>query len=264
MANPLPPATRPTTAALLCISGHDPSGGAGIQADIETLTAFGQPCVSLISCLTVQDSRGLSSAHCTAPELFEAQADALLADIAISGIKLGALGDARIARITARLIQQLRTAQPDLPVIVDPVLKAGGGGSLSDTALLDCLRNSILPLATLATPNHDELQQLGSVRQLLDAGCQWLLLTQTDSSQGEDISHHLHGPAGEPHSFSVPRLDGHFHGSGCTLAAAIAALAVQGASMPQAVEQALAFTQRCLERARPLGQGQLFPNRSRP
>ena len=247
---------------MLCLSGHDPSGGAGIQADIETLNSLGQPCASLITCLTVQDSRNLTDMRPVETELFKAQVEALLTDLRIAAIKIGALGNREIAEITVGLIKRLRTSQPNIPVVIDPVIAAGGGGKLADQGVIDCLREQILPLATVATPNRAELEQLGKPAQLLASGCQWLLLTTTDSSNDTQIQHPLYGPDNQLHMFTVPRLPGNFHGSGCTLASAVAAFLAQGYPCPQAIERALAFTEDCLERARLLGQGQAFPNRS--
>lgn len=246
---------------VLCISGHDPSGGAGIQADIETLQALGQPAASLITCLTAQNSYSLRDLQTVDVALLQSQADTLLADQRVSGIKLGALGNGAVARFAAGIIRRLRETQPDLPVVVDPVLVAGSGGELGDEAVVEVLLGEILPLATLATPNQVESQRLGPSSTLLEDGCQWLLLTDTDSSSGKTITHRLHGPGDSLHTFEVPRLPGAYHGSGCTLASALAGYLAQGETVPDAVSLGLDFTHHCLEQARVLGAGQLFPNR---
>lgn len=252
--------TRP--GVVLCLSGHDPSGGAGVQADIEALLALGQPSASLITCLTAQNSQRLGSMQAADPGRFREQADILLEDMHISAIKLGALGSSDIAREAANIIRQLRADQPTLPVVVDPVLVAASGGKLADDAVIEVLLEDLLPLASLATPNHSEAQQLQPPEVLLANGCQWLLLTDTDSSTGATITHQLQGPDATLHSFNLPRLPGIYHGSGCTLASACAGYLALGETVPEAVRKALDFTRRSLEQARDLGHGQRFPNRS--
>lgn len=248
---------------ILCLSGHDPSGGAGIQADIETIRQLGGHAASLISCLTVQNSQGLESLHAVDARLLQAQIDCLLDDMPIHAIKLGALGSVEVAGVATSLIHQCRQQQPELPVVVDPVLAAGNGTRMADADLLASYRKDLLPLATLSTPNLVEATALGLEMETTVPG--WLLITGTDSSGDSPmIRHQLQGPDGRAHSYDSPRLPGSYHGSGCTLAAAAALQLARGASVPTAVEAALDYCQQSLDRARRLGKGQLYPQRQPP
>lgn len=255
--------------SILCLSGHDPCGGAGIQADIETINSLGGHAACLITCLTVQDSRGLQALQPVDAGLLAQQATLLMDDLSIRAVKLGALGSAGAAELAAALIRRLRSINPALPVVLDPVLSAGGGGQLSDRALLSALRSTLLPLITLCTPNHAELQALSPANQaseLVATGCQWLLLTGTDAAPADApvIQHHLYGQSGLTQVFDCPRLPESYHGSGCTLAAALSFYLATGHTVTEALPAALAYTQQCLEDARPLGQGQWFPQRHPP
>lgn len=257
---------------VMCLSGHDPSGGAGIQADIETINQLGGQVTSLISCLTVQNRHGLRSWQAVDPDLLRQQAAALFDDATPDALKLGALGSPDIADVAETLIQQTRKTQPTTPIVIDPVLSTGGGAPLSEAALAERLREQLLPLATIATPNHAELTQLvphaknpeAAIQQLLDAGCAWLLLTGTDDGQEAIIVHRLYGPQGFSHSLNCPRLPGSFHGSGCTLAAALALFLARGLPVPAAVEKAQAYCWQCLADAASPAQGQALPRRRPP
>ena len=201
---------------ILCLSGHDPSGGAGIQADIETVNQLGGHAASLISCFTVQDSNSLLESQAIDADLLRRQAATLIADIPINAVKLGALGSAAIVMVAVDMIQQLREHRPQLPVVLDPVLSAGGGGSLADAALIEQILETLLPLCTVITPNLAELEKLTGItgqpaaaaKTLMDTGCPHLLLTGTDSGakDASKISHWLYTQDEAPQAINCQRL----------------------------------------------------------
>ncbi|MEJ2407202.1 MAG: hydroxymethylpyrimidine/phosphomethylpyrimidine kinase [Candidatus Thiodiazotropha sp.] len=253
---------------VLAIGGHDPSGGAGIQADIESIAANGAHATSLLTCLTLQDSCNVQALHPVAPELLTRQAELLLADCRISAIKIGLLGSPGAAAAVAGLLQ----AQPHIPVVLDPVLAAGGGSNLAGSELLRRLREELLSHCDLITPNIPEVISLSGLdanarlddcaHRLLEFGARAVLLTGTHESTEENrITHRFYRPNHPTTKSHWRRLPGAYHGSGCTLAASIAARLALGDALEEAVERALDFTWRSLGHAFRSGRCQLTPDR---
>ena len=252
---PLPP--------ILCIGGHDPTGGAGIQADIETVNALGGRALTLITCLTVQDSRDIHGVLPTEPDLFARQLDVLLTDIQPAAIKLGLIGSTALIEPLSELL-----AGFDGPTILDPVLAAGGGFDLDRERLGATLRRHLLPHVILATPNRAELRRLApggdeahAAATLLADGTRAVLVTGADEASGDRVSNRLYLPTDDPQTWDWPRLPRQYHGSGCTLAAACATRLALGDPLVRAVEQAQQFAWRALDRAEPVGHGQWLPRR---
>ncbi|WP_295405772.1 hydroxymethylpyrimidine/phosphomethylpyrimidine kinase [uncultured Thiocystis sp.] len=248
---------------VLCIGGHDPSGGAGILADAESIRAGGAFAVTVISALTDQDTCGLRHLYPQPPEQVEAQCQALIHDSDPRALKIGLIGDARIAQAIVRLVD----AHPELPVILDPVLASGAGQRVADAALLEQLRKQLIPRSTLITPNLPEARTLTDAdspadcaARLLEMGARWVLITGTHDDTRQ-VTNRLHGPDGARRDWDWPRLPGEYHGSGCTLASAIAARIALGMSMVDAVDSAQAYTWNSLQRAFRSGRCQLTPNR---
>jgi hydroxymethylpyrimidine/phosphomethylpyrimidine kinase len=244
---------------LLIIAGLDPSGGAGLAADIETASALGVHPAPVASLLTIQDTVNVSASEPLAPELVVAQAEAVLADMPVAAIKLGALGTAGIGVAVAELLAR----HPTIPVVCDPVLVAAGGGSLAEDELVPVYRERLFPLSALATPNRAELAALapeGGASELLDLGLAACLVTDGEG-EGETIVHELHRSAGMRRLENGPRLPGSFHGTGCTLASAIAAGLARGETLESSIEQATAFVRRTVDNAFQPGQGQWVPKR---
>lgn len=246
---------------VLCFSGLDPTGGAGIQADIEAIAAQGGHAASIITAVTVQDSHNVKSFQTLAPSLITAQAQAILDDMAVAAIKIGMLGSVEVATAIAAIIQ----ARPSIPVIFDPVLAAGGGTDLAGDILVDTIRTNILPHCRLITPNIPEAERLcaqtePSSTALLNLGADAILLTGTHADT-EQVEHQLVDSSHSLQRFEYPRLPHDYHGSGCTLSASIAALIAAGLSLSDAVQEGLDYTYRTLQQAQALGQGQLIPNR---
>lgn len=251
---------RPVT---LCFSGLDPSGGAGLQADIETIAALGGHAAVVATALTVQDSQRVYDFRLTEPALMHAQAERVLADLPVSCVKLGMLGSA--AAVTT-VFSSLK-GYAHLPVVMDPVLSANSGGTLAQSDLRAALL-AALPQVSVITPNTVELRLLTgcenldqAVAMLTQAGAEAIWL-KGGHEPGEILINTLY-VKGEPIMRSeLTRLPGEFHGSGCTLAAALAAGLAAGLSLQDAVAQSQDFVAQALMGAdRPRDQGQWLPRR---
>jgi hydroxymethylpyrimidine/phosphomethylpyrimidine kinase len=249
---------------LLAIGGHDPSGGAGIQADIEAAAANGCHCTSAITCITFQDSCNVRALAPLPAQQVIAQVEAVLADCRIGAIKIGLLGSAEIALALAERL----SAQPEIPLVLDPVLAAGGGTPLANEQLLNTIRQRLLPLTTLITPNSPEARRLAAGPQalarcatkLLQQGTKAVLITGTHEAS-DAVINSLYLPDGQHHSSSWPRLPDDYHGSGCTLASACAARLARGEPLQSAVDNALEFTWQSLRHSFRNGRCQAIPDR---
>lgn len=246
---------------VLCASGHDPSGGAGIHADIEAVAANGAHCLSLITAHTVQDTQDVVRVSPVAPILLASQIETLLADCTINAIKIGLLGDAQQIPVLLAAI-----AQTQVPVVLDPILRAGGGASLASAHLQAAMQEQLLPHVTVLTPNAAEARRLTRKETLddcgealLSTGVQHVLITGGDEP-GQSVTNHWYS-AGSARRFEWPKLPGGFHGAGCTLASAIAALLARGVAMEAALQQAQRYTHASLTRAFRSGQGRSIPGR---
>lgn len=237
---------------VLAFAASDPTGGAGLQADVLTLAARGCHPLSVVTALTVQDTRGVESLHAVEPAQVVAQARCLLADFEVAAFKLGVLGSAANAGAIASLLK----AQRGQPVVVDPVLASGRGDPLASADSLSVL----FPLTSVATPNTLEAQRLGGVGAMLEAGCRYVLLTGTHA-EGADVVNKLYDASGLVREDRWPRLQGEYHGSGCTLASALAAALAKGFAMPEAVRDAQDFTWHALKAGFRPGAGQFIPQR---
>ena len=249
---------------VLCLSGHDPSGGAGLQADIEALLAQGCHAAPVITALTVQNTVNVRDFRVLDREWVLAQADAVLTDSCVAAVKLGMLGSLEMVDTVVQLLQ----ANPHLPMVCDPVLRAGGGGRLGKDEVGFAMRERLLPLATIATPNLPEARILAELpdgsadecAEKLLPFCQHLLITGGHGDEHE-VHNRLYSRDGSRHTFTCYRLPGSYHGSGCTLASTLAGRLAIGENLVSAVETALNYTWRTLRDAEQLGQGQFVPRR---
>jgi hydroxymethylpyrimidine/phosphomethylpyrimidine kinase len=248
---------------VLSFSGHDPSGGAGVQADMETIISHHCHSCSVITALTEQDSHNVKKLLPQNPQAIVQQAQTLLADFQVSAIKIGLIGHAD----TVQAIQQILLQHPRIPVILDPVLAAGGGTPLANQQLLDGIVEWLLPLTTVLTPNSQEARQLAGEddllvcgRSLQAKGAEFVLITGSHEST-EQVHNQLFTPEGKVHTFNWERLPHSYHGSGCTLASAIAALMAQGLDAFTAISEAQDYTWQALEAAYQPGSGQHNPDR---
>jgi len=257
-----------TIPLVLAIGGHDPSGGAGIQADIEAIGANGAHAATVTTCLTVQDSCNVAALHPVDPSIIHAQAEAIFTDCSVASIKIGLLGSVGAVEAVVDLLRRHR----NIPAVFDPVLSAGGGSDLAGERLIGLLRSRLLALCELITPNTHEARRLTSqaddgsldacAQALLDLGTRAVLITGTHELTGStDITHRLYRP-GQPVSASVwQRLPGEFHGSGCTLTSAVAAHLALGETLETAVQRGLEFTWLSLLHGFRSGRCQSLPDR---
>ncbi len=249
---------------VLALSGLDPTGGAGIQADIEALASMGCHAAPVITALTVQTTRDATGYEAVDAGLLRRQLDALFGDMAVAACKIGMPGSAAIVRV----VHEVLGRHGRIPVILDPVLVAGGGGALADADTRDAMVELLLPLATIVTPNHREAQALAPqadgvdarARELTARGAEYVLVTGADDPV-ERVVNRLYDSAGLVEAFQWERLPGSFHGSGCTLAAAIAGLIAHGAEPRAAVREAQEYTWETLRQGYRIGAGQAVPNR---
>jgi hydroxymethylpyrimidine/phosphomethylpyrimidine kinase len=239
---------------VLTFAASDPTGGAGLQADLLTLAALGCHPLSVVTGITVQDTRGVESLDAVDAGLVERQAAKLLAELKIAAFKLGVLGSAANVRAVAAIV----ASHPRVPLVLDPVLASGRGDPLASDAAVDALLELIVPRATLATPNTLEAKRLGGERALLDRGCRYVLLTGTHEATS-DVVNTLYDANGKVRQDRWPRLPGSYHGSGCTLASACAAQLAHGLAIGEAVRSAQEFTWQALAAGFRPADGQFIP-----
>lgn len=236
---------------VLVFSGLDPSGGAGIAADIEAIAAQGAHALPIVTALTVQDNNRVAEVAPVEPGLLERQAGAL-AGIAIAAVKIGIPGNLANAEAIARVLQRLRAANPALPVVLDPVLSSGHGDVLTRGNARAALA-PLLPLTTVLVPNLPEAAQLAGV------AVPHLLVTGGHADGDTVVNTWYAGDASR--QWRWPRLDGQFHGSGCTLAAAIAARLALGEAPEVALEHAQSYCFATLAQSFSIAAGQRIPRR---
>jgi hydroxymethylpyrimidine/phosphomethylpyrimidine kinase len=241
---------------VLVFAASDPTGGAGVQADILTIAARGCHPISVVTALTVQDTRGVERVQPVDSALLAEQARCVMADFTVAAVKIGVLGSAQNVEAVARIL----AAHPGAPVIVDPVLASGRGDTLTGEDSITLMQKRLFPLTTVATPNTIEAERLGGVGAMLAAGCRYVLITGTHD-EGTDVVNRLHDAGGLVREDRWPRLAGSYHGSGCTLASALAAALAKGAAMNEAVRDAQEFTWQALAAGFRPGAGQHIPQR---
>lgn len=256
------PVTSPPV--VLCIAGNDPTGGAGLAADIATVLSLGAHPAPVATAITIQDTHRVQGYHALPAMLIAEQAQAILDDLTVQAIKLGMLGEVEIIQA----VHQLLLRHPRIPVVMDPIIRAGGGGKLAGPGVIEAMRDLLMPLCTLVTPNTPEAYLLTPGADTIDAagialvesGSEYALITGAHAAS-ESVINRLYGPRGQRERYEWPRLPGEYHGSGCTLASACAALIAQGESPPAAIRRAQSFTWRSLQGAHNLGGGQALPDR---
>ncbi len=249
---------------VMCFSGLDSTGGAGMQADIESIASMGCHAAPVVTALTVQDTQQVLDYVPVDSNVLIAQARAVLEDIPVAAIKIGMLGDVPVIEA----IHTILNDYPNIPVVLDPVLAGGGGGTLSSELVIEAMKRLLLPQVTILTPNSIEARVLAPEadsldacgQELLDMGCEFVLLTGTHE-EAEHVENRLFGNHRLLDTFSWERLPHNYHGSGCTLAAAIAGLLAQGLEPFTAIHEAQEYTWEALRDGYRVGMGQLLPNR---
>ncbi|MEU8570754.1 bifunctional hydroxymethylpyrimidine kinase/phosphomethylpyrimidine kinase [Streptomyces pathocidini] len=245
---------------VLTVAGSDSGGGAGIQADLKTMLALGVHGMSVLTAVTAQNSLGVQGAWELPVDAVHAQFRSVVDDIGVQAVKTGMLASAELVEAVAELL-----AGVGAPVVVDPVGVSKHGDPLLASSALDSVRHKLLPLATVATPNLDEVAQLTGVRveveadlrraagAVLDFGPRWVLI-KGGHLRGEAVD--LLSDGEEEHWLRAPRHDNrHTHGTGCTLASALAAQLARGERVPAAARAAKAYVTGAIERGFALGEG---------
>ena len=233
---------------ILSIAGSDSSGGAGIQADIKTITMLGGYAMTAITAITAQNTLGVTAVEVLSPELIAAQIDACIADIGVDAVKIGMLGSPAIAAVVADRLEALT-----VPIVFDPVMIATSGAALADAETIAAFER-LMRLATLTTPNVPELAALGGHEGMQARGIAYL--AKGGDSEGERIEDVLMLPGEPPHVMAGTRIHTrHTHGTGCTLSSAIATYLARGLPLPEATDRARLFVRSALRAAPGFGQG---------
>lgn len=255
---------------VLCFGATDPTSGAGLQADILTIASMGCHPLTVVTAITVQDSSGVDDVLPIDDEWVADQARAVLEDMPVMAFKIGLLGSVENIAAIAEVISDY----PDIPLVFDPVLASGRGDELANEEMLDALRELLLPQTTILTPNSIEARRLiqdeendadnpglsECAKRILLLGSEYVLITGTHEHTPKVINT-LYGEHGLIRSDSWERLPNIYHGSGCTLASAIAALLANGLPMHEAVKEAQEFTWQALKFGFRPGMGQHIPDR---
>ncbi len=255
---------------VLSFAASDPSSGAGMQADILTIASMGCHPLSVVTGVTVQDTSGVEDIQAVDADLVADQARTVLEDMPVAAFKVGLLGSVDNIAVIAEIVSDY----PDIPLVLDPVLASGRGDELTSEDMVDALRELLLPQTTILTPNSMEARRLvidednelddpslsECAKRILGMGCEYVLITGTHENTPKVVNA-LYGERGLVRSDSWPRLPGIYHGSGCTLASAIAALLANGLSLEDAVREAQEYTWEALKYGFRPGMGQHIPDR---
>jgi hydroxymethylpyrimidine/phosphomethylpyrimidine kinase len=256
---------------VLSFAASDPTGGAGVQADLLTLASMGCHPLSVITGVTVQDTAGVQAIHAIDSDWVSDQARCVLEDMEVAAFKIGFVGSLDNIGAIAAIVADY----PDIPLVLDPVMASGRGDEMATEDMVSALRELLIPQTTVLTPNSLEARRLAvaddedtdrdmplaeCARRLLGLGCEYVLITGTHEGTPQVINT-LFGEQGEVQANVWERLPGSFHGSGCTLASAIAAMLASGLEVGEAVREAQEFTWHSLAAGFRPGMGQHIPDR---
>ena len=255
---------------VLTFAAADPSGGAGLQADILTLSSMGCHALSVVTAVTVQDTVGVEDVLAMDAEWVADQARCVLEDMPVSVFKIGLLGSVEVIAAIAEVVSDY----PEVPLVLDPVLSSGRGDELATDEMVAALRELLIPQTTLITPNSLEARRLAvedgadsddvplheCARRILALGCEYVLITGTHENTAQVVNV-LYSEQGVVRSDNWERLAGAYHGSGCTLASAIAATVANGLPIAEAVRDAQEYTWKTLSSGYRPGMGQHIPDR---
>ena len=256
---------------VLSFAANDPSGGAGLQADLLTIASMGCHPLSVMTAITIQDTTGVDDVMPLDSEWVADQARAVLEDMPVHVFKIGLLGSVEIIAAIAEVISDY----PHIPLVMDPVLTSGRGDELANEEMIDAMRELLLPQVTILTPNSLEARYLAQqdsdssekkldlslcARRLLDMGCEYVLITGTHENTVQ-VTNTLFDTDGVVRTDHWERLENTYHGSGCTLASAIAASLANGLSISESVIEAQDYTWHTLQAGFRPGMGQYIPNR---
>ncbi|MDO9227381.1 MAG: hydroxymethylpyrimidine/phosphomethylpyrimidine kinase [Pseudomonadota bacterium] len=273
--------STPPPPIVLVFAGTDPTGGAGLQADILTLASLGCHPLSVVTAVTVQDTIGVDDYLPMDPEWIVDQARSVLEDMPVAAIKIGMIGSVEAVAAIAEVVSDY----PDIPLVLDPVLSSGRGDPLANEELMAALIDLLLPQTTVLTPNSIEARRLAEepedddeedeggeadardtsdlavcARHLIDMGCEFVLITGAHE-QGAQVVNTLYNTRGVMDAQAWERLPGSYHGSGCTLASALAGFLALGQDVAEAAREAQAYTWQTLKHGYRPGMGQFIPDR---
>ena len=233
---------------ILSIAGSDSGGGAGIQADIKTITMLGGHAMTAITAVTAQNTLGVDTVHLIPPDIVVAQMDAVIRDLGVDAVKIGMIGSAETAGLVAKYLKKL-----DVPIIFDPVMIATSGSELADEETIAAF-GKMMDLASVVTPNIPELAALGGADAVLSHDCH--LLLKGGHGDGDEIVDQLFSSQGLVCEHRARRIDSiHTHGTGCTLASALACGLGAGFSMSDSFDRAISFVREAIVKAPGLGAG---------
>jgi hydroxymethylpyrimidine/phosphomethylpyrimidine kinase len=240
--------TRAKTPRILIVAGSDSGGGAGIQADIKTVTMLGGHAMTAVTVITAQNTLGVQAVMPVPADMVLAQIDSVASDIGVDAVKIGMIGSAETAQAVADRLEHLA-----VPIVFDPVMVATSGSVLADAPTIAAFER-LMRLASVVTPNLPELQALGGEEAVLSHGCH--LVAKGGHAEGYYIVDRLLSPNGPIHSLEGKRFDtADTHGTGCTLASALATGLGAGLSIVDAFNQAVRFVRIAILSAPGLGQG---------
>jgi hydroxymethylpyrimidine/phosphomethylpyrimidine kinase len=257
-----------TLPAVLTFAASDPTSGAGLQADLLALASMGCYPLSVVTAITVQDTAGVEAFYPIDPEWVADQARCILEDMPVAAFKMGMLGSTEIVTVVAEVVSDY----PDVPLVLDPVFTSGRGDEFAGDDMISAIRELLVPQSTVVTPNIMELRRLADdddedsdlaecAQRLLDTGCEYVLVTGTHDSSTADVVNTLYHRGGVLRADNWTRLPGSYHGSGCTLASALAANLARGLDIGDAVYEAQDYTWQALSHAFRPGMGQHLPDR---
>ena len=263
----MPESSVTTPPAVLTFAASDPTGGAGLQADILALASMGCHPLSVVTAITVQDTAGVESFLAIDPDWVADQARCILEDMPVAAFKMGMLGSTEIVTVVAEVVSDY----PDIPLVLDPVFASGRGDEFANEEMVTAIRELLVPQSTVVTPNISELRRLAEddeadadlaecAQHLLDNGCEYVLVTGTHDTTAEVVNT-LYHRGGVLRADTWQRLPGSYHGSGCTLASALAANLARGLEIGEAVYEAQDYTWHALSQAYRPGMGQFVPDR---
>lgn len=233
---------------ILSIAGSDSSGGAGIQADIKTITMLGGYAMTAITAITAQNTLGVQAVEAMSPEIVGAQIDSCVADVGVDAVKIGMLGSPEITNLVAD-----RLASLEVPVVFDPVMISTSGSVLADDATVAAFER-LMAMATVTTPNVPELAALGGDEAMGRRGIAYL--AKGGDAAGDVVEDRLVLPGHDPFIWNAPRIyTRHSHGTGCTLSSAIATFLARGDSLHDSIEKARNFVRSALLKAPGFGAG---------
>ena len=249
--------------SVLLFSGLDPSGAAGVSADIETINQFGVTPLPIITTLTAQNTQRVLSLEPTKSSLLELQFKLIDEDISFNTVKIGLLGSPYQVKVISKLLRDRRGVN----IILDPIISSSTEHVLSSNEMIDAIKKELIPLCLILTPNLAELNALApglnEESAISSLNCPWVLLTTSDSSEIQ-VEHRLYHDSNLIRKFTYKKLAGQYHGSGCTLSSAIAALVALDVPVEDACEKALDYTYQSLLSAKKVGKMQYHPNRTFP